>query len=154
MGNAQGSFNVAFEHYPSGGMYLNNAQNDIPNAIPTKVLLETVIPGFVDAMEYLPTNYLNIMKNGLYLVIGCVTWNNTVVDTDYQCQTIKNASTLLNTDRRQASKIGSLATIAIAVASLVDGDYIQMKAYHNAGAATPDILNGVDKTFLIAMRIK
>jgi len=117
------------------------ANQSIPNITVTKVLLDTLIFNSNDYVFRVATNDIQIIVNGFYQISYVNQWAAGIIGSR-SCQIFKNAALL-------TSDANPVATIAAAlphkfssfVAQLIMGDIIDMRVYHNQGAAL--VLNAV-----------
>ena len=124
--------------------YLAADQTDIADTTWTKVLLDT--ENF-DSGSHFASNKFTATQPGYYQVCGQVRWINTVADKKYYGAVYKNGESIAEV-AMQSSIVGGLSCPIADTIYLADADYLELYAYHDSGAATPDIDGGSRRTYL------
>ena len=132
---------------PKVRVYLGSSQNNIADSTATKVLLDTED---YDAGSDFASYRFTAPTTGYYLVIGSVTYNEVIAEKRYLSLVYVNNAVRL-TGCIHSGTVGSPNAIIVTVSdvlSLTAGDYVELFAQHQGGAATVDVLTGQDSTFL------
>lgn len=121
--------------------YMSTMQNNIPNSTWTTVALNAVI--------YNPGSHFNTgqykfvtPQDGFYFTIGQCMWYSTSVIANkiYSAGLFVNAESVPRSYENRHAAIGDyLSARTVDVLELNQDDEVFLKAWHNAGAATPDI---------------
>ena len=140
-------------HEPYARMFVTAAQNNLTDVTWTTIALDT------DTFDFSTITDLSNYKitpgvAGYYLVIGQVCYTNVIADKTYGAQIYKNATTAIKTSSEQIGASTSDVPVEVTdVMLLDDDDYIQLRGYVNAGAATVDIKTGTANTNLVLFRL-
>jgi len=131
--------------------YLNADQDNIPNTTVTKILLnaETYDPGDDFDADGADSDY-TAPVTGYYLIIGQIQWNATVANKLYRAYIYVNgAGKSMNIV--QSAAVEKLTVPISDILHVALGETIDLRGYHNAGAATPDVLGHAtgQSTYLI-----
>lgn len=138
---------------PSGRLYLNSQQDDIPDDVSTLVELDTIDPDFNDGIENWALHKIIIKTAGFYLVKGKVRYTTITIDKMYSVE-IWVEGVLRLMDYRHAVSINSVSPEVCDVMYLNKFDDIMLYAKHAAGVATIDIKEGRDSTYLTVQRVR
>jgi hypothetical protein len=127
--------------------YLGTTQEDIANTTWTTAQVNT--ESYDESGNFSTSTYkFTAPEPGDYLLLGQIRWNATVADKKYLTAFYKNTSTFICGGEGHASLVDTLAVPTVDIARLAYEDTVELKGYHNAGAATPDMQSGSGETFM------
>lgn len=152
MGNQQSSAG-GFSPIPSGGLYLNGAQNNVSNVGLVKVTLDMVSADFTDGIEDTANNKITPGVAGWYLIAAQVVFSNTVVDKKYSAF-LKVSGSSKRMNYVQASQIAQLSLPLMALLKLSNTDYIDLWVDNRDGDGAEDLLTSQKYTYLFVQKVR
>lgn len=139
---------------PTGRLYLNTEQSNIPTGTQTLVNLDTIDSDFTDGIEDTVNHKITPGVAGFYLIVASVYWSVTVSGKDYYAYIKRSGSYTAAFAKSQADHTGEVSNVVATIDYLSDSDYIELTVGHNAGVDTPDIKAGLQYTSLALQRLR
>lgn len=125
-------------------VFLSSTQSNIADASATKVLLDGET---YDVGGNFANNKFTAPTTGYYQVNATIFWQNPIADKIYAAYLYKNGARIA-LSQSHSSSTSSLSTDINDVIKLTATDYVELYAYHNSGAATPDIYGDTAYTYM------
>lgn len=133
-------------------IYLTTNQENIPSETSTKVTLNT-IGRDPQSWADIANNKITPTESGYYYVYGQARFINTLSGKLYRTYIYKNNAIACGS-MIHSSIASSFLTVNVASILYLDGnDYIDLRVYHNDGAGTSDIEDGIIDTYLICFKL-
>lgn len=143
---------------PSGGLYLNTLQVGIPNWTETLVLLDTIMTGFEDGIEDTGNRKITPGVAGLYLISARIAYRQLTAGNNYaQMIVYVNGTTKISYPYKQIADGASTSNLSIydsVLWWLNSTDYLTLVAIHDCGNADPDVMPGIEFTYLQAQLLR
>jgi len=140
---------------PSGGLYLNSAQDNISSGVETLVNLDGIFSGFVDGIENVITHRIVVNRSGFYFVIGSISYKSpsVVADKVYECRVRLNGN-VISCGALHSSNTTVITAKVQRLIYCLAGDYFDLAAFQVTGVNTVDLLDGYRYTHLFVQRVR
>ena len=141
------------QHLPYARMYPTAAQNNLTDTTWTVITLDT--DEFDSGTITDTANYkITPAVAGRYLVMGQITYTNTIAEKTYFSQIYFNGTSAKTIASAHTGAATTDVTVPVCDVIVFDADdYVQLRGQVNAGAATVDINVGTTDTFLVLYRL-
>ncbi len=141
------------QHLPYARMYPTSAQDNLTDVTWTTITLDTdeFDSGTITDLS---NNKITPAVAGQYLVMGQITYTNTIAEKTYYSQLYFNGSAAKAIASAHTGAATTDVTIAVCDVIVFDSnDYVQLRGQVNAGVNTVDVNVGTTDTFLVLYRL-
>ena len=137
---------------PSGKLVLNSNQLNIADNTATLVELDTIPSEYKDGIENTVTHRITPGRPGFYSIVGVIEFLSVIADKNYQAGVYVSGACINRhvVHSGVAYVIGALCSVPCHYLSAVD--FVDLYAYHEAGAGTIDI--SAFYTYLSVQRVR
>lgn len=141
------------QHLPYARMYPTAAQNNLADTTWTTITLDT--DEFDSGTITDLANYkITPAVAGQYLVVGNITYTNTIANKTYYAQLYFNGTAAKAIASAHTGSATTDVTVSVCDVIVFDSDdYIQLRGQVNVGAATVDVNVGSADTYLVLYRL-
>ncbi len=155
MANIQsaGAGDITANHKPGGCIYSGAVQSSLVDSEETLVVLGYASTDFGDDIEDPDNNKITPGVEGIYAVIGRVTFMNCIAGKAYRVRLFFNGVYVL-TSYGHAADAGYLSVIVTGLLKITEVQSVTLKATSYAGVDTVDLQGGSDQTFIALSRIR
>ncbi len=138
-----------------GGIYRDANVLNITTGTVTVINCNQYMYGNPDGVCNISTYRIMLTIAGWYLIFGAVRWQPTTANKQYRggCRIVSGA--IIVDDMKHSANAADQLNCHFVTLYLASGlCYIELVCYHNEGVNTPDIIAGIDATYLGVVRIR
>ena len=139
---------------PSGKLYLANAQINLVNAAPTRVLFDTIPAEYTDGIEDVGQHEIVAPSTGYYSIAGQVMFENVIADKGYSARIYVDGVSVCANFVHASLVLEVAAPVVLPGHYVLAGETIRLYAVSYAGVDTVDIQTGQTNTYLAVQRVR